>query len=82
MAAARGVPINGAAVRAVRGALGLNLTTLAIDTVLSTGYLSNIESGRKPRVSPEVRKRIADRLQCPVDAIAYMGASNDEAVSA
>lgn len=77
MAPARGVPINGAAVRAVREALGVNVSTLATDAVISTGFLSNIEAGRKVRVSPEARRRIATRLQCPVDAISYVGADAD-----
>jgi transcriptional regulator with XRE-family HTH domain len=77
MAPARGVPVNGAAVRAIREALGIKLSTLATDTLLSTGYLSNVEHGKKPRVSPEVRRRLADRLQCTVDAIAYTGADQD-----
>lgn len=81
MAPARGVPVNGAAIRAIREALGINLSTLATDSTLSTGYLSNIENGRKIRISPQVRRRLADRLQCPVDAISYVGAS-DESVSA
>lgn len=78
MAPARGVPINGAAVRAVREALGVNVSTLATDAVISTGFLSNIEAGRKTRVSPEVRRRIADRLRCSVDAVSHLGASADE----
>lgn len=82
MAPARGVPINGAAVRALREARGVNLSSFAIDTLISTGYLSNIEAGRKVMVSPEVRERIAKRLQLEgIDAIAYVGAS-DQQVSA
>lgn len=72
MAPERGVPINGAAVRAIRQALGINLSTLATDVGTSTGYLCNIEAGRKIRVGPEVRKQIATRLQCSIDAIAYV----------
>lgn len=72
MAPARGVPINGSAVRAIREARGINVSTLATDCAISTGFLSNIEAGRKIRVSPEVRQRLADRLQCGIDAISYV----------
>jgi transcriptional regulator with XRE-family HTH domain len=71
MAPARGVPIQGAALRAIREARGINVSTLATDAAISTAFLSNIEAGRKVRVSPEVRKRLADRLQCSIDAIAF-----------
>lgn len=76
MAPTRGVPINGQAVKAIRQALGVNASTLATDAVISTSFLSNIEAGRKVRVSPELRKRIADRLDCSVDAISYVGADS------
>lgn len=78
MAPERGVPINGAAVKAVRRALNINLSTLATRTRTSTGYLSNIEAGRKVRVSPEVRGRLAVALQCSTDAISYVGAEEAE----
>lgn len=77
MAPERGVPINGEAVKAIRLALGVNASTLATDAALSTSFLSNIEAGRKRRVSPELRRRIAHRLDCSVDAISFVGA--DEA---
>lgn len=70
-----GVPINGAAVRAIRERTGLSVTALAIEATISTAFLSNIEAGRKPRVSPEVRERIRARLDVPLDAITYIGAS-------
>lgn len=81
MAPERGVPINGQAVKAIRTGLGVSASTLATDAVLSTSFLSNIEAGRKVRVSPELRRRIADRLQCSVDAISFVGASEAEPVA-
>lgn len=72
MAHARGVPVNGAAIRALREARGINVSTLATDAAISTAFLSNIEAGRKVRVSPEVRQRLADRLQCGIDAISFV----------
>lgn len=74
MAPARGVDINGAAVRAIRELRGLSVTTLAQACSISTGFLSNIEHGRKTRVSPEVREAIRQRLDTSVDAISYVGA--------
>lgn len=81
MAPARGVPINGAAVRAIREAIGVNVSTLATDIAISTPFLSNIEAGRKVRVSPEVRRRLAERLGCGVDAISFVGADASPAVT-
>jgi transcriptional regulator with XRE-family HTH domain len=69
MAPARGRGINGAALRALREANGWTLTKFAIATRVSTGYLSNIESGRKERVGPEVAVRFASALDVPLAAI-------------
>ena len=61
---------NGAAVRAIREALGIQHARFAVDCLISAGYLTNIEKGRK-QPSPEVTKRIAGRLGVEVDAITY-----------
>lgn len=75
MAPARGVDINGAAVRAIRELRGVNLSRFATDVMVSTGFMCNIETGRKTRVSPQVRERIRARLDCTLDAISYVGAT-------
>lgn len=46
------VPVNGDAIRARRIELGETITSLAPKIPLSVGYLSQIERGRRPRVSP------------------------------
>lgn len=74
-----GVPINGAAVHALRKMLGVSSSPFATDCTISTAYLSNIEAGRKQRVSPEVRERIRARLGVSLDAITYVGAERDVA---
>jgi transcriptional regulator with XRE-family HTH domain len=61
---------NGAAVKAMREALGVPQGVLARDVTVSQGYLSNIEAGRK-QPDPAVTRRIADRLGVPLDAITY-----------
>lgn len=61
---------NGATVRALRDALGIRHADFARDTVVSTGYLSNIEAGRR-QPDPAVVRRMADRLGVTVDAITY-----------
>lgn len=77
MAPARGVDINGAAVRAIRELRGTSLSIFARDVGVSAGYLCNIEKGYKNRVSPEIRKAICDRLAVSVDAISYVGAAQE-----
>lgn len=61
---------NGPAVRALREALGIQHAKFAIDCLISPGYLTNIEKARK-QPSPEVARRLADRLGVPLDAITY-----------
>ncbi len=61
---------NGAGVKALREALGIPQGVLARDVVVSQGYLSNIEAGRK-QPDPAVTKRIATRLGVSLDAITY-----------
>ncbi len=65
---------NGAAVKAIREALGVPQGVLAREVTVSQGYLSNIEAGRK-QPDPAVARRIADRLGVPLDAITYPVAS-------
>jgi len=62
---------NGPAIRAIREARGVRLGILARDCAVSSSYLSNIEAGRK-NASPALLRKIADRLQCPLDAIALL----------
>lgn len=62
---------NGAAIRALREALGIRHTDFARDVEVSTGYLANIEAGRRPTPAPDVLKRIAERLGVGVDAVSY-----------
>jgi len=69
MAPAKGTPINGVAVRAIREAKGWPSGRFATSCQISTGYLSNIERGEKPRASAEVVRRIADVLGVPLAAI-------------
>lgn len=63
--------VNGATVRALREALGIRHTDFARDVQVSTGYLANIEAGRRPNPGVDVVRRIADRLGVGVDAITY-----------
>lgn len=61
---------NGTAVRALREALGVKHGKFAVDCLISPGYLTNIEAGRK-QPAPDVTRRIADRLGVELDAITY-----------
>lgn len=70
--------LNGATVRALRDALGIKHGHFARDTQVSTGYLSNIEAGRK-QPDPAVARRFAARLGVPLDAITYPVAGVDVA---
>lgn len=70
--------LNGPAVRALREALGIRHGVFAREVRVSTGYLSNIEAGRK-QPAPDVIRRMADRLSVSIDAITYP--SQDEAVA-
>ena len=73
--------LNGPAVRALREALGVKHGHFARDTQVSTGYLSNIEAGRK-QPDPAVIRRFATRLGVPLDAITYPVADTAESVPA
>lgn len=61
---------NGAAVKALREALGKGQAALAAQAEISGTYLSNIEAGRKQPPLTTAR-RLADVLGVPVDAITY-----------
>jgi len=61
---------HGAAIRAIREALGIKHGEFAIQVDITPGYLTNIESGRK-QPSPEVAVAIAKRLGVPLDAVTY-----------
>lgn len=71
--------LNGQTVRALREALGIKHGAFARDVLVSTGYLSNIEYGRK-QPDPAVIKRMATRLGVSIDAITYP-VSDDEPVA-
>ena len=61
---------NGAAIRALREALGIKHGVFAVECLISPGYLTNIEKGaRQP--APDVARRISERLGVPLDAITY-----------
>lgn len=56
------VAVNGAAIRARRIELGENLVKFAPRVPLSFQYLSQIELGRRPRVSPRTFRLLAEAL--------------------
>lgn len=60
--------LNGAAVKALRDAYGIDQKVLASDIGVSAGYLSHLEKGEK-QCRPGVTVRIANRLGVPIDAI-------------
>lgn len=62
--------LNGSTVRALRESLGIKHGIFARDVLVSAGYLSNIEAGRK-QPDPAVVRRMATRLGVPIDAITY-----------
>jgi transcriptional regulator with XRE-family HTH domain len=61
---------NGAAIRALRQALGMRQQACAAHAGISAPYLANIEAGRRqpPLV---VASRLAEALGVPLDAITY-----------
>lgn len=67
---------HGPAVRAIRDALGIKHGVFAVDCLISPGYLSNIEKGHK-QPSPEVARKMAERLGVPLDAIQYVITADD-----
>lgn len=59
----------GATLRALRLKTGLKVGEMANALVISSGYLSNIEAGRKP-LTPVLLAKAADILDVPQIAIA------------
>lgn len=62
-----GVAIDGAKVRELRQLAGHSITAFAPKCGVSFQYVSQIERGDRPRVSPEVFVRICDALGIPAD---------------
>jgi transcriptional regulator with XRE-family HTH domain len=62
--------LNGAAVKAIREALGIRGSVFAVRVPVSHGYLVNLEKGVK-QPSPAIARKIADELGVPLDAITY-----------
>lgn len=62
---------HGAAIRAIREAVGIPVGTFAVRCLISQGYMSNIELGAKQPTS-EVLRRIADELGVSLDAVSYV----------
>lgn len=60
--------LNGAAVKALREALGISLRTLATDVDRNAGFLSRVERGID-QASPATQVAIAKRLGVSLDAI-------------
>ena len=61
---------NGAAIRALRDALGVKQSVFATECQISQAYLNNIEAGRR-QPAHDVTVRIAARLGVTLDAITY-----------
>jgi transcriptional regulator with XRE-family HTH domain len=57
-----GVAVDGDAVRNARKRLGYTITAMAPQVGVSVGYLSQIERGHRPNVSPPTFKRLATAL--------------------
>lgn len=62
---------HGAAIRAIREAIGVSGSALAPRCGVSQGYMSQIETGAK-QPTVEVMARIAEQLGVPLDAISYV----------
>lgn len=62
---------HGAAIRALREAIGISISALAPRCDVSQGYLSHVELGTK-QPSPQVLRNIATQLGVPLDAISYV----------
>lgn len=62
---------NGAAIKALRTAVGMSQSAFGPKVDISQGYLSQIESGDK-EPSTELLFRIATKLGVPVDAISMV----------
>lgn len=60
--------LNGAAVKALREALGISLRSMARDIDRDPGFISRVERGLD-QASPATHVAIAKRLGVPLDAI-------------
>lgn len=63
--------VHGPAIKAIREALGIKHGVFAIDCLISAGYLTNIEKGRK-QPSDSVAAAMARRLGVTLDEITYV----------
>lgn len=70
--------VNGAAVKALREALGHRGGEFATRCEISHAYLSNVEHGRK-QPSAAVARRLADELGVPLAAITYPVVADEDA---
>lgn len=52
--------LNGGAVKALREALGIPASTLAVECLMSPGQLSSIETGRKTASEAAARRIVSD----------------------
>lgn len=68
--------LNGAAVKALRQALGISLRTMATDIDRNPGFISRVERGID-HASPTTQVAIAKRLGVPLDAVTTV--TEDEA---
>lgn len=56
------VAVNGALIRETRKLKGVNLTRFAGEVGIGASYLSHIERGTRPTVSPEVFAKLCNAL--------------------
>lgn len=72
---------HGAAIRAIREAVGVSISAFAPRCDVSQGYMSRVELGKQP--SPQVLRNIADQLGVPLDAVSYVipDCGHEEAVA-
>lgn len=77
-----GVEIDGDELRSIRKQAGFDIVTFAAKCNISAGYLSQIEVGRRPTVSPRVFVRICDALEIPADERDRLIRANRRAVAA
>lgn len=63
--------LNGAAVRAIRSALGVSQADLAARIHKSAGYLCRLEQGTQFSAAPKTQRDVADALGVSLEAITY-----------
>jgi transcriptional regulator with XRE-family HTH domain len=64
-----GIPINGAAVQAIRERTGYSGAELAEKAGIDRTYLIRIERGERQHVSPPIARRLAEALGVPLGAV-------------